>query len=253
MSKRFLIIVAPSSVLNAQSSAQRAADSNEKLASDFWAWRARTGQYTGDDVTRIERPFGVMRDWSPTGIENQRKELATFEERWKAVDDPKAPVHQPVDHQLMGSALARVHWQLDILKRWRRDPSFYIEQTLTPVGEALTVPGPYDEKQSREILARLNRIPSILEQAKENLSSPPASYAQMAIDSLADIGRVSNRPHISLETSIDPLLYFQNRLDWFLDAGRLRGTFARSTYEGSVSSVIVLWDHRRVITAYSLN
>jgi hypothetical protein len=58
----------------------------EKLAFGFWAWRARSGQYTSDDVPRMERPLG--------GVEKQRKELAEFEERWRAVDDPKAPVHQ---------------------------------------------------------------------------------------------------------------------------------------------------------------
>jgi hypothetical protein len=48
------------------------------------------------------------------------------------------------------------------------------------VGEALTVTGPYDERHIREILARLNAIPAILEQAKANLSLPPAPFARMA-------------------------------------------------------------------------
>ena len=174
-------------VLVASGFAQLSVDSNEKLAADFWSWRARYGPYTGDDVTRMERPLGVVRDWSATSVERQRKELATFDVRWRKLNDSTAPVHQQVDHWLIGSGLARVHWELDVLKRWQRDPNFYIEQTLTPVAEALTVPGPYDEKQSREIIARLNNIPSIVEEAKQNLVSPPAPYAKAAIDSLADI------------------------------------------------------------------
>ena len=174
-------------VLVASGFAQRSGDSDEKLASDFWSWRARYGQYTGDDVTRMERPRGVVRDWSATSVEKQRKEMATFDERWQKLNDSTVPVHQQVDHLLIGSGLARVHWELDILKRWQRDPNFYIEQTLTPVAEALTVPGPYDEQQSREIIARLNNIPAILEEAKQNLVSPPAPYAKAAIDLLANI------------------------------------------------------------------
>ena len=187
MSKQLLRLVAVCVLLIAVSFSQRAADSDQKLASDFWVWRARNGPYTSDDVPRMERPLSVMREWSVAGVERQRKELATFEERWRSLDDLSAPVWQQVDHRLMGSALARVHWELDILKRWQRDPNFYIEQTLTPVGEALTVPGPYDERQSREILARLNNVPSILEQAQQNLISPPASFAKIAFDSLANI------------------------------------------------------------------
>ncbi len=135
----------------------------------------------------MERPFGVARDWSAAGVGKQRAQLTAFEERWRSQDDPRAPVAQQVDHRLIGSALARVRWELDILARWRRDPNFYIEQTLTPVGEALTIPAPYDEKHSQEILARLNEIPLILKQAEANLSSPPAPFATMAIDSLLDI------------------------------------------------------------------
>lgn len=187
--KRVSTILALCFVLIARSLAQHAPDSDEKLASDFWGWRARTGQYTNDDVTRMERPDGVMRDWSAASIEKQRRDLANFEERWKKLVDRSAPVWKQVDHRLLGSGLARVRWELDVLDRWQRDPNFYIEQTLTPVGEALTVPGPYSAEQSREILARLNNIPAILDQAEQNLSSPPGPYAQMAIESLAGIRR----------------------------------------------------------------
>jgi uncharacterized protein (DUF885 family) len=185
--KRQLAFVALGFGLITPSFAQPAADSDQKLASYFWAWRARYAQYTSDDIPRMERPLGVIRDWSPATVESQRKALAAFENRWNTLADPRASVPQQVDHRLIGSALARVHWELDILKRWQRDPNFYLEQTLTPVGEALGVPGPYNEIQSREILSRLNNIPGILEQAQQNLQSPPAPFAKMAIDSLAGI------------------------------------------------------------------
>jgi hypothetical protein len=142
MTKRVQAFIAVCVFLVTTGFSQPAADSDQKLASDFWAWRARTGQYTGDDVTRMERPLGVVRDWSAANIKKQRSELAAFEERWRQQDNPESSVSQQVDHRLIGSALARVHWELGILKRWQRDPNFYIEQTLTPVGEALTIPGP---------------------------------------------------------------------------------------------------------------
>ena len=187
MLKRGLKSVVVCLILVAPGFAHQAADSDEKLASDFWSWRARYAQYTSDDVPRMERPAGVVRDWSAASVEGQRKELAAFDERWRNLADKTVPVSQQVDHRLIGSALARVHWELDILRRWQRDPGFYIEQTLTPVGEALTLPAPYDEKQSREIISRLNNIPGILQQAQQNLVSPPAPFAKMAIDSLAGI------------------------------------------------------------------
>ena len=159
-SNRVPVILAMCFVMVAHVAAQHAPDSDEKLASDFWAWRARTAQYTNDDITRMERPAGVMRDWSAASVEKQRQDLTDFEERWKKLGDKEAPVWKQVDHRLLASGLARVRWELDVLDRWQRDPNFYIDQTLTPVGEALTVPGPYNEGQSREILTRIEQHPS---------------------------------------------------------------------------------------------
>ena len=31
----------------------------------------------------------------------------------------------------MGSALARVQWELNITQRWQKDPSFYTDQAMT--------------------------------------------------------------------------------------------------------------------------
>ena len=125
--------------------ASAATESLDKLANDFWAWRAKYAPFTGDDVNRIERPGGT-RDWSRASIDKQRKDLAEFEASWKKLDPTQWAVPQQVDYRLTGSALARVRWELEINPRWKHDPNFYIAQTLTAVVEALTVPGPYDDR-----------------------------------------------------------------------------------------------------------
>src|ERR1700682_3610474 len=140
------IIAAAAETLHSQQT-----DSLEKLAADFWTWRARYAPFTGNDVNRIERPGG-MRDWSRARIDNQRKELGEFEARWKKIDSHTWPIARQVDYRLIGSALSRVRWELHINPSWRRDPTFYIGQTLTAIVEALTVPAPYNEAQSRAIV-----------------------------------------------------------------------------------------------------
>ena len=157
--------------LKASASAQT--EALAKLAHDFWTWRAKHAPFTADDVNRIEQPGG-MRDWSPASIDRRRKELSGFEARWKKLDPAQWPIPKQVDYKLIGSALSRVRWELEINPRWKRDPNFYIEQTLTALAEALTVPAPHDEARSREILTRIENIPSILQQGSENLENPPA-------------------------------------------------------------------------------
>ena len=161
-------------------------DSLEQLANDFWAWRARHAPFTGDDVNRIERPGG-MRDWSRASISQRQKDLAGFDTRWKKLDPAQWPIPKQVDYKLIGSALSRVRWELELNPRWKRDPNFYVEQTLTALAEALTVPAPYDEARSREILMRVENIPSLLQQGSENLENPAAPFANVAVENLNGI------------------------------------------------------------------
>jgi len=182
--KRFGITLLSSLALFASAQAQR--ESLEKLADDFWTWRAKYAPFTGDDVNRLERPGGI-RDWSRASIDQRRNDLKQFETRWKKIDPSSWPVSQQVDYKLIGSALSRVRWELDVNPRWKRDPNFYVEQTLTALAEALTIPAPYGEARSREILMRAENIPPILHQGSENLENPPAPFASVAIQNLDGI------------------------------------------------------------------
>ena len=140
-------------------SSQTQADSLDKLAGDLWSWRAEYAPFTGDDVNRMQRPGG-SRDWSRASIDRRGNDLEQFESRWKKIDPSSWPIAKQVDYKLIGSALSRVRWELDVNPRWKRDPNFYTEQTLTALAEALTVPAPFDEARSREILTRIENIPS---------------------------------------------------------------------------------------------
>jgi hypothetical protein len=123
--------------------------------------------------------------------------------------------------------LSRVRWELEVNPRWKRDPNFYIDQTLTALAEALTVPAPYDEGRSREILARIENIPSILKQGSENLDNPPAPFATVAtqnLDGIRDhlhtmasalVGSTTLRPeelNAATDRAADALEKFQQQL-----------------------------------------
>src|SRR5947207_6598157 len=108
-------------VASAETPQAQQTDSFDKLAADFWSWRAKYAPFTGDDVNRIERPGGI-RDWSRASLDQRRKDLEQFEAHWKKIDPSNWPISQQVDYKLIGSALARVRWDLDINPRWKRGP-----------------------------------------------------------------------------------------------------------------------------------
>ncbi len=181
--------------------AQTKPDSLDDLASQFWSWRAKYRPFTGDDIPRIERPGG-MRDWSGAVITKQRADLSAFERRWNALDTAAWPVARKVDFQLIDSAIARVRWELDLNPRWQRDPTFYIEQTVGALQDALLPPPPFDEARAAELVVRAENIPAILEQAKTNLK-PVAPFAKLAIAALSDIEARMQR----VQRGVSPLLH----------------------------------------------
>jgi hypothetical protein len=161
------------------------------LGADFWTWRAATQPLSGDDIPRIERPSGWAPDWSPDAIAYRRQQLARFQERWRdlaaAVDGWS--VAAQVDYRLLGSALARVRWELDVLKGWQRNPHFYVHQTLTGLFELLLPPPPFDIARAQELIVRAESIPVVLEAARVNLTMhavrPFAALAIAALDGIS--------------------------------------------------------------------
>jgi uncharacterized protein (DUF885 family) len=165
-----------------------AADDLETLARDFWAWRRLHQPLSGDDIPRLARPADWLPNWSAEAVAAQREALVGFEARWKQLEASRWPVSQQVDYRLIGSAIARVRWELEVTRGWQRNPLFYIDQTLGAIFDRLLKPPPFDAARSAEIVRRLENFPRIVEQAKTNLTDARAPFARLAINDLKDAG-----------------------------------------------------------------
>src|ERR1700682_5263458 len=202
-----LVALSLSSLLNGQvlAEAKSPTGSLELLANDFWQWRARYQPFSKDDIPRIERPLedtAHPRDWSASSIAKQKATLEDFEKQWREIDTTGWSVARRVDYRLMGSALARVRWELDVNPRWQRDPSFYLDQTLTALLEALVQPPPFDAVRSREILDRMQDIPRIIDDGKANLHAI-RPFAALAIGALKQV-----RPELErVKREVAPMLH----------------------------------------------
>ena len=152
-----------------------------KLSEDFWYWRSVKQPYTADDIPRLDRP-AVPPDWSTAEIRVQRRQLALFDQQYHAIDASHWPIAAQIDYRLLGSALARVHWELDVNPRWQRDPTFYVDQTLGALTQALIDP-PLMRDGVRvfgRVQFTLQGVPATLASAKENLH-PLRPLAELAI------------------------------------------------------------------------
>jgi hypothetical protein len=183
------------------------ADDLGALNESFWQWRAQEQPFSNDDIPRIERPDSFVVDWSAETVSERLQQLNSFEGRWQRLVPPVgASLHDQVDHRLLGSAIARVRWELSIEQTWRRDPEFYVFQTLGSVFALLLQPPPFDPSRQQQIVDRMRQIPAIIWAAKENLTDLRQPFAELAIASLDQVGDRTRR----METALAPQLSAAN-------------------------------------------
>jgi hypothetical protein len=158
----------------------------DELAERLWAWRARTAPRTRDDIPRLDRPVDWRPDFAADAVAGQRATRGAFAKELASVRPVE--VADRVDHRLLRSALARVEWELDVVRAWQRQPRFYTDQTLGPVFDLLVVPG-VDETRVEAVIAILDDVGAGLTQARENLAHHAyVEFAGSAVAELAEIG-----------------------------------------------------------------
>jgi hypothetical protein len=180
------------------------ADAFDDLARDFWAWRASEQPVSTDDIPRIERPDHWVPRWSPEDVKEYRRQLGEFESRWRTMEATSWPVARQVDYRLMGSAIARVRWELEVTRSWERNPEFYVDQTVGAYFHLLLPPPPFDAARTQLIVATLNSIPGTLDAARQNLTEPVGPFARLALDSLKDAGTGLQKSVAELKKVVGP-------------------------------------------------
>jgi hypothetical protein len=101
--------------------------------------------------------------------------------------------------------LARVRWELDVLRGWRRNPHFYVHQTLGAVFDALLQPPPFDARRTDELVGRAESISTTLEAARMNLADHSVQpFAALAIGALRDVRSRLNTVVGELKPLLEP-------------------------------------------------
>ncbi len=162
----------------------------------FWSWRAAQAPRTRDDLPRLDRAAGWRPAWSDEDVADYRRQVEAFESEHTellgrlagarsgaggAEEQPASEksafeerAHEEradeVDVRLIGSAIARARFELEGLAAWRRDPWFYLDQTIGTVFDLLLRPAPIDQQRCRDLVVRLESFGATLAGARENLA-----------------------------------------------------------------------------------
>ena len=187
----------------------------DQLAKDFWEWRFLTQPVVSDDIPRVDRPANWDPDWSEYSVLMMQDQLEQFEKRSASIDPSQYPISRQVDLRLIASAIARVRWELDVLKSWQRNPRFYVYQTMGSLFEILLKNKPFDRERSEEVIKCLRRFPRLIEDGIMNLSDrmarPVNSVKPFAIATL-EVIKDFHAQLTKVATELKPLL-FQDSAD----------------------------------------
>ena len=162
----------------------------QALSERFWAWRATEQPFTNDDIPRLERPAGFVAHWSAQDVSAYQQRISAFEREWRSLDVSSAPVAAQVDYRLLGSAIARVCWELQVIPDWQRNPFFYVDQGLTATYLLMLVHEPFTVERQREVVLRLQSVPRLLQEGRTNLTDMRQPYAVVA---MGDLQRIEER------------------------------------------------------------
>jgi uncharacterized protein (DUF885 family) len=133
---------------------------------------------TGTEVRLDER----LDDWSAEGIERQRRFYQNLRDRLNRLETAGLSPDERADYDILQDSIALNLLELDDIQNWRHNPTVYVES----IGSALFTPHVLDyapkEQRLRHIMARMEKIPSFLEQARANLRDAPEIWTTVAIE-----------------------------------------------------------------------
>jgi hypothetical protein len=110
-----------------------------------------------------------------------------FHDRLDALDHGGWTVADSVDYLFLRGAIEHVNYELNIVRSARRNPDFYVHQTLGIIYELLLQPPPFSDARAKNIMLRMRSIPNTVQHGKANLTEGVRFFADIALANLAGV------------------------------------------------------------------
>lgn len=154
-----------------------------------------------EDWRQFENPplLDGAPDYTAETTARRHEELKTYQQRLMSFDINNWPVAQQIDWHLVRAEMNGMDFNIRVLKPWVRDPAYYTsiwtEQSDTPAHEGpthhalvelWTYEFPLNEQAEARLLAQLQTIPPLLQQARLNLTGNARELWIAGIQNLRD-------------------------------------------------------------------
>jgi uncharacterized protein (DUF885 family) len=124
----------------------------------------------------------MLDDYSPAGIDAQRKFYEGIQSRVNALNTTTLDKEQQADLEIIKHQLNLQLLDLNTIQSFKHNPTLYVELA----GNALFVPFILEyapkEQRFRHIIKRLEKMPALFDQAKANLMDAPELWNRVAVE-----------------------------------------------------------------------
>jgi uncharacterized protein (DUF885 family) len=120
-------------------------------------------------------------DYSAQGMRDQRQFYVDFRGRLEKWQTANLSPEQRADFEIVSDQIAVALLELDSIQNYRHNPTVYVELIGNALFNPLVLEYAPKPQRIRHIIARLGKIPGLLEQARQNLTSAPGIWTSVAI------------------------------------------------------------------------
>jgi uncharacterized protein (DUF885 family) len=122
----------------------------------------------------------MIDDYSQAGIHGQHLFWEKFRDRLSKIDPSTLSPEDRADYQTIGDQISLALLELDTIQDWRHNPTQYVELAGNALFEPYVLEYAPKETRYKQIIARLGKLPNLMEQAKANLISSPEAWTRVA-------------------------------------------------------------------------
>jgi uncharacterized protein (DUF885 family) len=124
----------------------------------------------------------LLEDYRRGSIDNHLGALAGFARRLDAIPVDLLPVHEQVDHGIVGANIRARMFELEEVRTWERSPHLYGEILASSLAAQTIFTYAPEEERARRVLSKLRQVPRLIQAARDNIKEPPAIFVKVGLD-----------------------------------------------------------------------
>jgi hypothetical protein len=124
----------------------------------------------------------LLEDYRRGAVDRHLGVLAGFSRRLDAIPVDTLPLHEQVDHSIIGANLRARVFELEGTRTWERSPHFYGEILASSLASQAIFTYASEEERARRVLSKLRQVPRLIQSARDNVKEPPAIFVKVGID-----------------------------------------------------------------------